>query len=73
MSKCNILKKLKLLLVLGLALLMLASFISCSNDPVSTFDQEKEDDKGEGDNIPDDPGSNYSQIFEIPGTEVKIC
>ena len=56
MSRYNILKKLKLLLLLGLTLLMLTSIISCSNDPVSTFDQEKEDEKGEGDNIPDDPG-----------------
>ncbi len=60
MFRGNISTKIRWLLIMGLVLLMLASFLACSQDaifnPRST--EEENDDTGDGDDTPnEDPGA----------------
>ena len=74
MSKLYFSGKFKWILVLGLALLLLTSFIACSDGPLGVIiiEEEQEDEKGEEDNTPESP-TNFSQIFDIQGVGAKYC
>ncbi len=68
MARLHISGKFKWMLVLGLALFLLTSFSACSDGPtgVQIIGEDEEEDN-DNDNNPDDPGTNYSLIFDIQG------
>ena len=72
MFRGNISTKSRWLLIMGLVLLMLASFLTCTDDPIlNPRNVGEEDDDGEGgDDSPDDPGGgaglSNNGILEIP-------